>query len=419
MTFHRAGLAGIAALVLASPLAVLSSAAGAAAPTTCGGERATIVGTANAETITGTDGRDVIVGLGGSDRIDGGAGDDLICGGDGADRLIGGEGDDTLLAGAARYVSNRGGDGYVPDVLEGGPGDDLLDIGPAEPNADSGDVTGTLRFDRSPARVRVELGSGWALGDGEDTIVPRPGTRVLGSAFGDRLVGGIHADQLYGGLGPDVIAGGGGDDHLYGDPASDGDPEQPGQEDRLVGGAGKDVLVAARGSDSLAGGAGIDSLQTYGAGAQTVLGGAAQDFLTVTLTSTPGWRIDGGGDAGDSLDLYLPEQRPGRQANVTVDLGLQRLAVDEQTVGRVVGVRRLAAGSKMHLEFTGTAADEVVFASLEGSLRALTRAGDDQVTGSRRLDYIDTGAGRDRAFGRGGGDRCINAELVRGCETIG
>jgi len=413
MTPRRAGL--VSFVLACSSLPALAGTA-SAAPPTCGGEVATIVGTAGADVLTGTEGRDVIVGLAGPDRIDGGGGDDVLCGGDGADRLAGGEGDDRLLAGAALRVVDRGGDGFRPDVLEGGPGDDLLDIGPREPGSDSEDVTGTLRFDRSPQRVRVELGRGWASGDGEDTVVPRPGTRVLGSAFDDRLVGGVHGDELYGGLGADVLAGGDGVDHLYGDPASDGDPGQSGQDDRLVGGAGKDVLVGARGSDSLAGGPGTDALQTSGAGAQTVLGGADQDFLTVTLNPAAGWLIDGGGAALDSLLLQLPEQRPGRQADVEVDLGLQRLALDLETIGRVTGVRRVSAGSAMDLEFVGTAADEVVFAFLTGSLRASMRGGDDEATGGRRVDLVDGGTGRDEASGLGGQDRCTDVEVRRSCE---
>jgi hypothetical protein len=68
-------------------------------PTTvlCGGETATIVGTAGDDSLTGTEGPDVIAGLAGNDTILGLGGDDLICGGAGANTVNGGDGFDTCL----------------------------------------------------------------------------------------------------------------------------------------------------------------------------------------------------------------------------------------------------------------------------------------------------------------------------------
>lgn len=89
-------------------------------PTTCGGRKATIVGTKRADTLKGTNRRDVIVGRGGRDVLIGAGGDDLICGGGGSDKLLGGKGDDTLLGG-------MGG-----DKLLGGPGVDRCGGGPGK-----------------------------------------------------------------------------------------------------------------------------------------------------------------------------------------------------------------------------------------------------------------------------------------------
>jgi uncharacterized delta-60 repeat protein len=89
----------------------------------CGGKRATIVGTNAADQLVGTARPDVIAGLRGGDRITGlgkgdiicgGPGKDHISGGPGADQLYGQGGSDTLLGGAGR------------DKLLGGPGQDTI-----------------------------------------------------------------------------------------------------------------------------------------------------------------------------------------------------------------------------------------------------------------------------------------------------
>lgn len=125
----------------------------AAVVRSCGGKRATIVGTQGADRIIGTPGDDVIVGLGGPDVIFGLAGNDTICGlsghdtingGDGNDRLIGGKHHDTLNGGRGNdiLIGNYGRDtlnggkgndilkaGHMRDILRGGQGRDLLDGG--------------------------------------------------------------------------------------------------------------------------------------------------------------------------------------------------------------------------------------------------------------------------------------------------
>ena len=90
----------------------------APATVTCGGKRATIVGTRRRDVIRGTRRRDVIAALGGNDVVRGLAGDDVVCAGAGNDLVIGGAGRDRLLGGAGR------------DRLVGGPGRDRLIGGP-------------------------------------------------------------------------------------------------------------------------------------------------------------------------------------------------------------------------------------------------------------------------------------------------
>jgi N-acetylneuraminic acid mutarotase len=86
-------------------------------PPTCGGVRATIIGTPGDDVRRGTPGRDVIVGSGGNDRLSGLAGNDVICGGSGEDTLKGGKGVDTLLGQKGK------------DRLKGGAGRDLCNGG--------------------------------------------------------------------------------------------------------------------------------------------------------------------------------------------------------------------------------------------------------------------------------------------------
>jgi Glycine rich protein/RTX calcium-binding nonapeptide repeat (4 copies) len=77
---------------------------------TCGGRRATIVGTGGSDKLEGTVGDDVIAAGRGDDTLVGLAGDDLVCGGGGADELRGHGGDDTLRGGSGKDEL-RGGSG--------------------------------------------------------------------------------------------------------------------------------------------------------------------------------------------------------------------------------------------------------------------------------------------------------------------
>jgi Ca2+-binding RTX toxin-like protein len=92
-----------------------------AAPSTCKGKAATIVGTNGANQLTGTPAADVIAALGGNDQVSGLAGNDTICGGAGKDTLTGGKGKDTLL-GQAGKDKLKGGGGK--DFCMGGKGND-------------------------------------------------------------------------------------------------------------------------------------------------------------------------------------------------------------------------------------------------------------------------------------------------------
>lgn len=94
---------------------------------TCGGKRATLVGTTAADRLVGTSRADVIVTGPGNDVVRGAGGNDLVCGGTGRDVLDGQAGNDRLF-GQDGADTLRG--GYGADVLVGGAGRDVLSGGP-------------------------------------------------------------------------------------------------------------------------------------------------------------------------------------------------------------------------------------------------------------------------------------------------
>jgi len=118
---------------------------------TCGGRRATIVGTPRAEVLVGSAGNDVILALAGDDRVFSFGGRDLICAGAGNDLVKSGAGTDHVFGGprADRLFGGGSGDvlrgGRGPDRLRGGRGADLLLGGSGEDRCSGGPGRDTLR----------------------------------------------------------------------------------------------------------------------------------------------------------------------------------------------------------------------------------------------------------------------------------
>lgn len=124
-SMSRAGTGVCLAVSIAASVLAIGHPA-SAAPPTCDGRAATIVGTHGDDWLQGTGGDDVIVALGGADHVNGRGGDDIICGGGGDDEIHGGRGDDRVF-GDGGDDDEHGGGGR--DVLSGGPGDDRLNGG--------------------------------------------------------------------------------------------------------------------------------------------------------------------------------------------------------------------------------------------------------------------------------------------------
>jgi hypothetical protein len=111
---NRRAIAAVLVLSAVGGTLVLATAPAAAAPVTCLGRTATIVGTAGPDVIKGTPGNDVIAGLGGDDTIVGRGGNDIICGGSGDDTLSGNKGRDRLIGGPGTDVISGGANGFGP-----------------------------------------------------------------------------------------------------------------------------------------------------------------------------------------------------------------------------------------------------------------------------------------------------------------
>ena len=190
---------------LATALTVLTPAVPAHAATpTCHGVKATIVVLASAsQPVHGTAGRDVIVGTFSNDTIYAGGGNDLICGGDGADELYGGSGDDRLYGQRdALHLGDEDALERVGDTLRGGPGNDRLDGG-----LDARPVDIVLydvyAWDQSARGVHIDLRTGTARGEGDDTIATGTGTySILGSPHADVVDGTNRRDHIETGAAP-------------------------------------------------------------------------------------------------------------------------------------------------------------------------------------------------------------------------
>jgi Ca2+-binding RTX toxin-like protein len=183
------------ALAALIAVAVLAPATAAAAPVTCHGERADVVGTERNDRLRpgDIDRGDVIALLGGNDEAEVGAGIGrvTVCGGDDRDELV-------ANPQAARFVK-----------FLGGPGHDFL---------------GSESLDR----------------------------RDVAARFGIQMAGGAGDDALYGGLKDDRISGGSGDDVIRSYGGNDLDKGGAGN-DAVEGGPGDDLIWGGHGDDALFG----------------------------------------------------------------------------------------------------------------------------------------------------------------------
>lgn len=399
-----------------TPFVALGGPAGAAPPT-CAGLKATIVGNARANSITGTPQRDVVVARGGNDTIRGLGGNDVICGGDGADTILGGEGNDRLYGETDLVRLDQFGRVVKKgDTISGGTGDDTIDLGYDPRPASQGTAVRLdgVTYVNAVAPVVVDFRAAATVpiaADGSDTVTGFDGgIRLVGSPFGDTVKGTNSADTIAARGGDDTIFGRGGDDTIVADTSG------ALGNDRLYGDAGDDQLIGASGTDTFVGGSGSDSLSTTSESHQVWRGGSGSDTMIFPIPSESGFVAKGYGGQ-DKLRL-LPHSNPAIKPTLRIDQlrrttirGLQPFTLE----GKVNGFSDVVLPVRALSIFKGSNDSEIVTAHPDYRVMLYGRGGADVLTGSDEPDRLDGGSGFDIARGRGGNDTCKAAEKRSSC----
>jgi Subtilase family/RTX calcium-binding nonapeptide repeat (4 copies) len=214
-------------------------------PPTC-----TIAGTNAAEVLEGTPGNDVYCGEGGGDLIVLSGGTDVVNGGGGFDFVsledASGAGTVDLTAGMATApgittslasVEGAVGSAFDDTLAGNGGSNEFVGLG-GDDDIDGLGGFDFARYDFATARIRANLGTGSATGEGSDALHHVEG--IVGGAANDIVRGNGKRNTLYGLRGNDVLRGG----------------DRP---DLLLGGPGADELFGDGGNDHLNGGPGPDS----------------------------------------------------------------------------------------------------------------------------------------------------------------
>ncbi len=183
-------------------------------------------------------------------------------------------------------------------------------------------------------------------GDGDDTVVVAPGTRLGVTIFGgpgnDTLVGGAGDDALHGETGDDRIVAGAGDDRVWGGRGRDYIDGGDG-DDVLRGGRGNDTVYGLDGDDVIDGGAGNDYLEG-GRGDDTIDGGSGPD----TASGGPGDDDIHGGEGDDVV--YTGPGQDTVEGGVGSDTAYIAGGDVPTGVERVVTVALRAVGTVIRIE---------------------------------------------------------------------
>lgn len=411
-------------------------------------------------------GKDTLLGGGGNDTIFGGSDDDLLIGGSGFDVLAGGEGNDTLDGSDPfNALFGDGGDDlvrltlssltYIPSpgsmgpVSDGGAGIDTLDV------SASGRAFVNLNTGQTGASFLVVGGGGSVPILGSQVVAGFE--NVLGGNGADSLIGDSQANLIMGGEGNDTLdglggtdtiqAGGGNDLVIAGNDSSDGGTGTDtldasgvtadwtldlatgatnlagasftgfevvlsgsgndtlfggAPSETLFGGLGNDALHGGAGSNALHGGEGNDRLFSTGTGADSLFGGADDDYLDLNARlSVVGMTIDGGAGQ-DIADLI--------EGTVTVDnvsrfVGVEALDVLFTTIRGTAGANdldfsnfaTLAFGSALGVRIDGSGGNDRVGGSdiVAANDTLLGGGGNDTLDGGLGNDTLNGGVGQD------------------------
>jgi Ca2+-binding RTX toxin-like protein len=204
-----------------------------------------------------------------TENLNAGSGNDNVSGANTPGTLSGGSGNDSV-SGRGTLNGGNGNDALIgsslADNLRGSSGKDTLDGGFGADDLAGGSSTDTLIYPARVNGINVTIGSGNGNDGGpEDQTGSRRDT-----AHGDIevLFGTELGDVLLGDRSSETLIGLGGDDFMVG---NDG-------RDTVLGFGGNDLLVGKSGSDQLRGGPGADR-QFGKSGNDRLAGGADDDFL--------------------------------------------------------------------------------------------------------------------------------------------
>jgi Ca2+-binding RTX toxin-like protein len=387
----------------------------------CEGHRATIVGTQHNDVIVGTSHADVIAALGGNDIVHGNGGNDIICGNDGADRLYGGSGNDQLFGGRDDlFFEDDGFPDSVGDMLDGESGNDHLDAGydGRGPGLEiCSCLPDVLSWHSSAHGVRIDIGAGTAVGNGNDTFDGQH-VEVDGSPFADVIDGSPGPDVIKSGDGSDLVRSDDGNDTIQTDPTSFNGTRH-GNADRVWSGPGNDDVQTVDGPDIVHGGLGDDVIEDGGlSGADQLFGDDGNDTVTDERVS-PGDRLSGGTGV-DRLNVgQLDGAQFNRPASWNMGTGAMTVHASAGTFHVVADGFETADVSTFTWAVRGTDAADAVVAENDTNFNAL--GGNDTFTGSRGNDTFDGGPGTDHSLGMGAGDdTCISVEILDkpDCEHI-
>lgn len=406
-----------ASLALSLPLIVLGAPAHAA-PRTCSGERATVVGNAKANTLTGSAGRDVFWAGDGNDTISGLGGNDLICAGGGADRISGGPDDDRIYGELDAYAADGFGQFHrTGDTIIPGAGNDFVDPGyDARPVSAGVDVVpDTISYFGAPAAAVVDLRAVPATvgADGADTIAIAAGSPIgfIGTPFNDIIRGTYKSDRLYGMAGDDQLFGQDGDDVIT------PDGNESAGNDIVDGGSGADKIVSVAGYDTLVGGPGPDSITNSSPNKTFIKGGSGGDTVTVPVPGEGGFSVIGNSGL-DKLRL-LAYANPAIVPTVRIDQRRGRTVVTKllpvPVIGKFQSFTEVSLPANAKTIYKGTDKGEVIDAHPDFRAIIKGRGGADVLTGSNEKDLLIGGKGFDLGFGKGGKDKCVAIERRKSC----
>jgi len=284
-------------------------------------------------------------------------------GADGNDTLVditsveGSDYDDTLLG-------NNDPDGY--DYFEPGEGDDYVD-GRAGINR--------VDYDDAENAMYVDLQSGVATGEGDDTLVNI--SRIKGSEHDDTLLGDGNFNAFRGGEGDDILNGRGGDDRVEYNDAS-GPVTVDLETGRASGPLGDDTLI----SISDARGSGFDDSLFGDSGGNKLEGWFGDDYIN--------------GLGGEDYAVYW-----NSQGGVQVDLDAGR-AYGAQGQDTLVGIEGVN-GSMSDDSLKGSSLNNNLYGN-DGSDTLSGLGGEDNLHGEFGNDSLYGGDGSDVLRGGDGAD---------------